>query len=110
MAVVEGQLGGSVPDEGQGETLVVAYEPVWAIGTGRTPSVADVAEMHKAIRAALIAKLGGEGAKVRILYGGSVKPSNAAELMAVPDVDGALVGGASLKAVDFVGIIEGAVG
>ena len=110
VAVVEGQLGGSVPDEGQGETLVVAYEPVWAIGTGRTPSVADVAEMHKAIRAALIAKLGGEGAKVRILYGGSVKPSNAAELMAVPDVDGALVGGASLKAVDFVGIIEGAAG
>ena len=110
VAVVEGQLGGSVPDEGQGETLVVAYEPVWAIGTGRTPSVADVAEMHKAIRAALIAKLGGEGAKVRILYGGSVKPSNATELMSVPDVDGALVGGASLKAVDFVGIIEGAVG
>ena len=110
VAIVESQLAGSLPDEGQGDTLVVAYEPVWAIGTGRTPSVADVAEMHSAIRGALIAKLGGEGAKVRILYGGSVKPSNAAELMAVPDVDGALVGGASLKAVDFVGIMDGAAG
>ena len=105
VAVVESQLAGSVPDEGQADTLVVAYEPVWAIGTGRTPSVADVAEMHAAIRAALIAKLGDEGAKVRILYGGSVKPSNAAELLSVANVDGALVGGASLKAADFVPII-----
>ena len=105
VALVESQLAGSLPDEGQGDTLVVAYEPVWAIGTGRTPSVADVAEMHAAIRAALIAKLGDEGAKVRILYGGSVKPSNAAELLSVANVDGALVGGASLKAADFVPII-----
>lgn len=108
VAVVEGQLDGSVPPAGTGATLVVAYEPVWAIGTGRTPSTADVAEMHAAIRAKLSALLGAEGAKVRILYGGSVKPDNALELMAVPDVDGALVGGASLTAVQFVPIIEGA--
>ncbi|WP_380877703.1 triosephosphate isomerase [Sphingomonas sp. DBB INV C78] len=110
VAVVEGQLDGSVPPAGTGATLVVAYEPVWAIGTGRTPSTADVAEMHAAIRAKLSALLGGEGAKVRILYGGSVKPTNAAELMAVADVDGALVGGASLTAAQFVPIIEGAAG
>ncbi len=110
VAVVSAQLDGSVPREGTGETLVVAYEPVWAIGTGRTPSTADVAEMHAAIRGKLSALLGGEGAKVRILYGGSVKPDNAMELMAVPDVDGALVGGASLTAAQFVPIIQGAAG
>ena len=86
--------------------IVVAYEPVWAIGTGRTPSADDVAEMHAAIRAQLVSQLGSEGAGVRILYGGSVKASNAQELLHVPDVDGALVGGASLKAADFVPIIE----
>jgi triosephosphate isomerase (TIM) len=108
VAVVERQLAGSVPSQGNGRNLVVAYEPVWAIGTGRTPTLDDVAEMHTSIRATLNAMLGAEGDQVRILYGGSVKPSNAAELMAVADVDGALVGGASLTAADFVPIIEAA--
>jgi len=83
---------------------VLAYEPVWAIGTGLTPTAADVAEVHAFIRAELSRMLGGEGAGVRILYGGSVKPSNAIELMGVANVDGALVGGASLAAQDFLGI------
>jgi triosephosphate isomerase (TIM) len=107
VAVVTGQVAESVP-AGTGETLVVAYEPVWAIGTGRTPSVDDVAEMHEAIRKQLVDQMGNEGAKVRILYGGSVKGSNAAELLHIADVDGALVGGASLKAADFVPIIAAA--
>jgi triosephosphate isomerase (TIM) len=108
LAVVEGQLQGSVPSAATAAQLVVAYEPVWAIGTGRTPTVDDVATMHAAIRAELRVLLGAEAENVRILYGGSVKPSNAAELMAVSDVDGALVGGASLTAADFVPIIEAA--
>lgn len=102
--VVGQQLAGSVPDGATAANLVVAYEPVWAIGTGRTPTTKDVEEVHKLIRDRLKDRFSGEGASVRILYGGSVKPSNAAELMAVANVDGALVGGASLKAVDFLAI------
>ena len=87
------------------ENTVVAYEPVWAIGTGLTPTNADVADVHSAIRDRLAARFGEAGHAIRILYGGSVKPQNATELMAVANVDGALVGGASLKAADFLGII-----
>ena len=83
---------------------MVAYEPVWAIGTGLTPTPADVAEVHAFIRKRLAARFGAAGAGIRILYGGSVKPANAKELLAVADVNGALVGGASLKAADFLGI------
>ncbi|MFC3636855.1 triose-phosphate isomerase [Camelimonas fluminis] len=104
--VVGAQLAGSVPD-GEG-ALIVAYEPVWAIGTGLTPTVADVAEVHAFMRAELRKRFGAAFADdVRLLYGGSVKPSNAAELMAVEDVDGALVGGASLVAADFLAIAAG---
>jgi triosephosphate isomerase len=102
--VIATQLKGSLPPGVRAGTLVVAYEPVWAIGTGLTPTVADVAEVHRAIRVHLRGAYPSEGEGVRILYGGSVKPSNAAELLAVEDVDGALVGGASLKAADFLGI------
>ena len=105
LAVIGGQLDGSVPDAATAATLVVAYEPVWAIGTGRTPTIAEIAEVHGFLRARLTARIGAEAAGVRLLYGGSVKPSNAAEIFAVPDVDGALVGGASLKAVDFAAIV-----
>ncbi len=101
--VIGRQLDGSVPD-GAAETLVIAYEPVWAIGTGLTPTPADVAEVHGFIRRRLAARFGAASEGIRVLYGGSVKPSNAAELMGVADVDGALVGGASLKAEDFLGI------
>ena len=99
-----GQLKASLPDGARSENLVVAYEPVWAIGTGLTPTVQDVQQIHHFIRDILISRFKGEGARMRVLYGGSVKPSNAAELMAVPNVNGALVGGASLKAADFLGI------
>ncbi|WP_203294329.1 triose-phosphate isomerase [Maricaulis parjimensis] len=102
-AVVTAQLAGSLPDNPQNMELVIAYEPVWAIGTGLTASVSDVEEMHAAIRAALPEPL-----TTRILYGGSVKPANAESLLALPDVDGALVGGASLKASDFTSIINAA--
>lgn len=90
------------------DRLSVAYEPIWAIGTGKVPSTADIGEMHAALRARLKTAYGAAGDEVRILYGGSVKPSNAAEIFAVSDVDGALVGGASLKAVDFLPIVEAA--
>jgi triosephosphate isomerase len=102
-----GQLSGSLPDGATAANLVVAYEPVWAIGTGLTPTTEDVKQVHQFIRDKLIARFKNEGAKIRILYGGSVKPSNAAELMAVPNVNGALVGGASLKAADFLAIAAG---
>jgi triosephosphate isomerase len=104
LAVVGAQLDGSLPDGATAENLVVAYEPVWAIGTGLTPTPADVAEMHGFIREHLIARYDEPGRGMRILYGGSVKPSNAAELMGVADVDGALVGGASLRADEFLAI------
>jgi triosephosphate isomerase len=104
LAVVGAQLDGSLPDGATAENLVVAYEPVWAIGSGLTPTPADVAEMHGFIRRQLIARYGEAGQGMRILYGGSVKPSNAKELMGVADVDGALVGGASLKADEFLAI------
>jgi triosephosphate isomerase (TIM) len=104
IAVVERQLRGSLPEGGAPETVVVAYEPVWAIGTGLTPTPADVAEMHRAIRALLGQIYGAAGARMRILYGGSVKPSNCGELLTLDNVDGALVGGASLKAADFLAI------
>ena len=100
-AVVAGQLAGSLPD---GFAGVVAYEPVWAIGTGRTATEADVAAMHLFIRQELVRRFGAAGDTILILYGGSVRPANAASLLAVPHVGGALVGGASLKAEDFLGI------
>jgi triosephosphate isomerase len=102
-----GQLKGSLPDGATAVNLVVAYEPVWAIGTGLTPTIADVEEVHKFIRGVLTDRFKADGAKMRILYGGSVKPSNAKELLAVANVNGALVGGASLKAADFLGIAAG---
>jgi triosephosphate isomerase len=106
LGVLTTQLKGSVPEGSNSTNTVIAYEPVWAIGTGLTPTVAEVAEAHTHIRAELAAVMGAEGAKTRILYGGSVKPSNADELMAAANVNGALVGGASLKAADFIGIIK----
>ena len=105
--VVGAQLAGSLPSAVVPEGVVVAYEPVWAIGTGLTPTPADVAEVHGFIRGRLVARFGEAGDEIRILYGGSVKPANAAELLHVANVDGALVGGASLKADDFLGIASG---
>ena len=105
LAVVGGQLASSVPAGATAANTVVAYEPVWAIGTGLTPTAADVAEVHGALRAQLVARFAAAGQAMRLLYGGSVKPSNAKELMSVANVNGALVGGASLKADDFLGII-----
>jgi len=109
LAVVSRQLGGSVPDGAPGD-IVIAYEPVWAIGTGRTPSEGDIGEVHAHIRAALRARFGAAGGSVRILYGGSMKPDNAAAILAVKDVNGGLVGGASLKSADFLGILRAAAG
>ena len=108
IAVVTGQLQASLPDHGGEAELVVAYEPIWAIGTGKVATPADVAEMHAAIRKHLVDSFGERGGRVRILYGGSVKADNAAELFAVADADGALVGGAGLTAAQFAPIIEAA--
>jgi triosephosphate isomerase len=106
--IVTAQLAASLPASATGDWLSVAYEPVWAIGTGRVPVSDDIAAMHAALRATLVEKLGEAGKRVRILYGGSVNPGNAAEILALADVGGALVGGASLKAQTFVPIIEAA--
>jgi triosephosphate isomerase len=105
-AVVGRQLAGSVPDAGSGAEFVVAYEPVWAIGTGLTPTSEDIAAMHGGIRALLVERFGEKGAAVRILYGGSLKPANAREILAIPNVNGGLVGGASLLSADFFAIIS----
>ena len=106
--VVRGQVMASLPailaEKG---AFAVAYEPVWAIGTGLTPSLEQIEAVHRAVRAAMIERLGPAGAARPILYGGSVKPDNAREILAVPEVGGALVGGASLKAADFLGIVRG---
>lgn len=104
--IVSRQVAGSLPAVLAGKAFAVAYEPVWAIGTGLTPTLEQIEEVHAAVRAAMVAKLGEGGRVAPILYGGSVKPSNAAEILAVAEVSGALVGGASLKAEDFLGIIR----
>ncbi|MBR7619901.1 triose-phosphate isomerase [Phenylobacterium sp. 20VBR1] len=105
LEIVTGQVRGSLPAELAGQAFSVAYEPVWAIGTGLTPSTEEIVEVHRAIRATLNEIFGAHGATVAILYGGSVKPANAAEILHADEVGGALVGGASLKAADFLGII-----
>jgi triosephosphate isomerase len=105
--VCSGQLDGSVPKDATAANTLIAYEPVWAIGTGKTPTSADIAAMHAHIRACLVARLGEGARQMLILYGGSVKPDNAREILNLPEVGGALVGGASLKASDFLGIIAG---
>ena len=107
-SIVTTQLAGSLPEGAAGDWLSIAYEPVWAIGTGRTPTVEDVAAMHGAVRAKLRALIGAGADKMRVLYGGSVTGDNAAALLGAADVDGALVGGASLTAAKFVPIVEAA--
>jgi triosephosphate isomerase (TIM) len=106
LQVVTGQVRGSLPQELAGSAFAVAYEPVWAIGTGLTPTTPEIEEMHRAIRETLAQMFGDPGGAVPILYGGSVKPSNAAEILRAAEVGGALVGGASLKATDFLGIVR----
>lgn len=108
LQVVARQLAGSIPGGAAERALVIAYEPVWAIGTGRTPSSEEIVQMHAFIRAEIIKAIGENGRKVPILYGGSVKPSNAKEILSLPEVGGALVGGASLKATDFLEIVRAA--
>ncbi len=106
--ICHGQIEGSVPADAHDGNTALAYEPVWAIGTGKTPTNDQIVAMHAHVRKCLVKKLGAAGATIRILYGGSVKPSNAAEILALADVGGALVGGASLKAADFLSIIRAA--
>ena len=106
--VVAAELDGSIPPASTAANLVVSYEPAWAIGTGRTPTMAEICGMHAMVRAKLIQLLGEEGARVRILYGGSVNPANAAQILACADVNGALIGGASLTADTFVPVIRAA--
>jgi triosephosphate isomerase len=106
-AVVGNQICGSVPEGASEDTVVIAYEPVWAIGTGRTPTIDDIAAMHAHMRKVAADMLGG-ARKLRLIYGGSVKPGNAKEILALEDVDGALVGGASLKPEDFLAVAEAA--
>lgn len=108
LAIVASQLAGSVPDAAATADVVIAYEPIWAIGTGLTPTVAQVGEVHSALREGLRMRFGDRADAFRLLYGGSVKPDNAAELLHVADVDGALVGGASLKSADFLAIARAA--
>jgi triosephosphate isomerase len=108
LSVVTGQVRGSLPPALAGHPFSVAYEPVWAIGTGLTPTTAEIEEMHRAIRATLVERFGAAARAVPILYGGSVKPSNAAEILHADEVGGALVGGASLKADDFLEIVRAA--
>ncbi|MGJ4931470.1 triose-phosphate isomerase [Bradyrhizobium sp. HKCCYLS2038] len=107
LEILRGQLALSLPEGSRADNLIVAYEPVWAIGTGLTPTAGDVEQIHAFIRQLLSERFNEQGARMRILYGGSVKPSNAAELMSVANVNGALVGGASLKAADFLAIAKG---
>jgi triosephosphate isomerase len=106
LSLVHMQVSQSIPDTATPAAIVIAYEPVWAIGTGRTPTLSEVAEVHGEIRQLLVKRFGPSGSGIQILYGGSVKPDNARELMAVANVNGALVGGASLKADDFFKIIQ----
>jgi len=106
LPIITSQLAGSVPDGSTGDTLVVAYEPIWAIGTGKVPTVDQIAEVHAKLRSELVARFGDGGQDIRLLYGGSVKATNATEIFAIPDVDGALVGGASLTADDFSPIVS----
>ncbi|HEY4115070.1 MAG TPA: triose-phosphate isomerase [Rhizomicrobium sp.] len=108
MGVCKDQLAVSVPEGATAGNTAIAYEPVWAIGTGRTPSNADIAEMHGHLRRCLTSRFHADGSAIRILYGGSVKPSNAGEILSVAEVGGALVGGASLKAADFIAILSAA--
>lgn len=107
-AIVTEQLDGSIPDEGGQQEMIVAYEPVWAIGSGLTPSAEEIGQMHRFIRERLLARFGRAGASIAILYGGSLKPANAAQILRIPNVDGGLVGGASLAAADFIEIISAA--